>query len=224
MTASSPDAVRAPSARPPLAPRAAWLITAMLAAAIILPAPACTSARGPYSPVSEGRRDTDKAQRLTREAAGQMDKNPDKAEKLLREALSADLYHGPAHNNLGVIYYGRGMLYESAGEFEWARKLMPGHPDPRINLALVFERAGRVDDALGAYASALEVYPRHLQATEGLVRLQVRSGRTDDRTLAMLDDIALRGEDERWRRWAQERAIRLHARGGRDQELSEPRP
>lgn len=68
-----------------------------------------------------------------------------------------------------------------------------------------------------AYASALEVYPRHLQATEGLVRLQVRSGRTDDRTLAMLDDVALRGEDQRWREWAVQQRLRLSAHGSPQQ-------
>jgi Flp pilus assembly protein TadD len=171
----------------------------------------CQSARGPYSPMTEATRDTDKAQRLTQEATALMDRNPGKAEKLLREALTADLYHGPAHNNLGVIYLGRGELFSAAGEFEWARKLLPGLPDPRINLAMVFEKAGRTDDALGAYASALEVYPQHLQATQGLVRLQIRTGRTDDRTLAMLDDVALRGEDERWRGWAREQRIRLQS-------------
>jgi hypothetical protein len=32
--------------------------------------------------------------------------------------------------------------------------------------------------------------------------LQVRSGKTDERTKKMLDDIAFRGETERWREWA----------------------
>ncbi len=205
-----------PSTRP--APRrrrrshARFTVAALVACALF--AAACQSGpRGPYSPVTEGARDTDKAQRLTREAAAIIDAKPAKAESLLREALDSDLYFGPAHNNLGVLYLRQGKLYEAAGEFEWARKLMPGHPDPRINLALVFEKAGRVDDALGAYASALEVYPQHLQATEGLVRLQIRSGRTDDRTLAMLNDVALRGEGVQWREWAVEQRLRLSAHG-----------
>jgi hypothetical protein len=50
------------------------------------------------------------------------------------EALSADLFFGLAHNNLGVLYLKEDKLYEAANEFEWARKLMPGHPDPRMNL------------------------------------------------------------------------------------------
>jgi Flp pilus assembly protein TadD len=54
-----------------------------------------------------------------------MDSEPEKAERLLREALTADLWHGPAHNDLGVIHLRRNELYEAASEFEWARKLMP---------------------------------------------------------------------------------------------------
>ncbi|MCB9848557.1 MAG: hypothetical protein H6814_09100 [Phycisphaeraceae bacterium] len=125
----------------------------------------------------------------------------EEAERLLRECLAADLYHGPAHNNLGVILLDRGELYEAANEFEWARKLMPGHPAPRVNLAMTLERAGRFDEAISAYDAALAVFDGHLPAIEGKTRLQIRSGRIDETTLSMLDDIAMRGDTE-WREWA----------------------
>ncbi len=162
----------------------------------------------PYTPLGEADRNTAEAERLTRQAAEIMHSKPDKAEKLLREALTRDLYYGPAHNNLGVLFLARGDLYSAASEFEWSRKLMPGHPDPRINLALTLERAGRIDEAMRNYAAAIEVYPDHIGAMQGLVRLQVRHQRTDDRTAAMLAEIALRGENEQWRAWAQQRALR----------------
>jgi tetratricopeptide (TPR) repeat protein len=167
-----------------------------------------SSGRGssPYTPLGEADRNTAEAERLTREAAEIMEKNPAKAEKLLREALAKDLYHGPAHNNLGVLFLARGDLYGAASEFEWSRKLMPGHPDPRINLALTLERAGRIDEAMRNYAAAMEVYPDHIGAMQGLVRLQVRHQRSDDKTAAMLAEIALRGENEQWRAWAQRKA------------------
>jgi hypothetical protein len=79
---------------------------------------------------------------------------------------------------------------------------MPGHPDPRLNLALTLERAGRVDEALDAYAAALEVYPGHIGALQGRTRLQLREGRADEGTDGALREIALRGENERWREWA----------------------
>jgi tetratricopeptide (TPR) repeat protein len=174
-----------------------------------LPQSGCaTHGTGPYAAAAEGERDTERAQKLNSEAAGIIDKDPAKAEKLLREALSADLYHGAAHNNLGVLYLKQGKLYEAAGEFEWARKLLPGLPDPRMNLALTLERGGRTEDALATYATALEVYPDHLPTMEAMALLQVRAGKTDDRTPHMLSEIALRGEDDRWREWARLQNIR----------------
>jgi Tfp pilus assembly protein PilF len=183
------------------------LFTAVLLTGTMVDLCACSSASrsNPYTPQSEAARDPAKAQRLTLEAAEIMDKEPEKAERLLREALTADLWHGPAHNNLGVIALGRGEWYEAASEFEWARKLMPGHPDPRMNLALTLEKAGRVDEALATYGTALEVYPNHVPSMQALARLQIRCDRQDARTEEFLREIALAGDSAQWRQWAQKR-------------------
>lgn len=174
----------------------------------------CSSTPSSYAPLTSERRDTLAAQRLTQDAAAVLDTEPVKAEKLLREALAADLYHGPAHNNLGVVYlkHSPPLLYEAASEFEWARKLMPGHPDPRMNLAFTLESAGRVDDALAGYRSALEVYPDHLPTIQAMARLQVRSGREDAGTPQLLRDVALRSESSIWQEWARLQSIRLSGR------------
>lgn len=171
----------------------------------------CSATRppGPYTPMSETERDPAASRRLAAEGADLLKSNPARAEALLREALNADLYNGPAHNNLGALYLAQGKLYEAAGEFEWARKLMPGHPDPRLNLALTLEKAGRTDEALTTYATALEVYPEHVPTMQALSRLQLSAGRTDDRTARMLDEVALRGETAAWRDWARFQRARL---------------
>jgi len=164
-------------------------------------AAACSSrSHSPYAPQTEAARDSLKAQRLTQQAATESD--PEKAEKLLREALTADIFHGPAHNNLGVLFLKLGRLYEAAQEFSWAQKTLPGHPDPRMNLALTLEKAGRTEEALTAYASALEVYTGHIPSVQAMTRLQLKSGRTDEKTRAMLEEIAFKGESEAWRTWA----------------------
>lgn len=114
----------------------------------------CTSPRtGPYTTQPEAARNPLEAQRLTQEAVAVFDTDPDNAERLLRDVLTADLYHGPAHNNLGVLYLHRGDLYRAASEFERTNTL-PGLPDPRLNLALTLECAGRIDDAIEEYRSA----------------------------------------------------------------------
>lgn len=159
-------------------------------------------ATSPYSGQSAGARDSSRAEALNQEAAEVIEWDSARAERLLREALASDLYHGAAHNNLGTILLGQGRLYDAAAEFEWARKLLPGHPDPRHNLALTFELAGRYDDALATYAAALDVYPEHLPTIQAMVRLQVRASKVNERTAAMLDTVALRGQTVEWREWA----------------------
>ena len=164
----------------------------------------CSSTKpsvSPYVAQEPEERQTVRAERLTREAADLIVDRPERAEQILRKALAADLFHGPAHNNLGVVFLNQGKLYEAANEFEWARKLMPGHPDPRFNLAMTLEQAGQVDDALASYTAALEVYDGFLPAIQGLASLTLRSRREDERMRGWLEDIALRGEGA-WREWA----------------------
>ena len=173
----------------------------------ILMSAACTRSIGPYTTPTEAARDSLKAQKLTQEAAKETD--PARAEKLLREALTADVFHGPAHNNLGVVFLKQNRLYEAAQEFEWAQKTLPGHPDPRMNLALTLERAGRTDQALNAYASALEVYADHIPTMQAMTRLRLKSGKADDKTRSMLEEIAYKGENELWRNWARAQITRF---------------
>lgn len=156
----------------------------------------------PYRPMSEENRNPVRAMELNAQGADLITENPSSAERLLRDALSEDLYCGPAHNNLGVVFLKQGKLYEAASEFEWARKLMPGHPDPRTNLGMTLERAQHVDEAIAAYKSALEVITGDVGAMQALARAQVYHEKTDEGTERLLKEIAVRGETEEWRRWA----------------------
>lgn len=189
----------------------AWRRTGsvLVAIACVAAGGCATPQRGPYQPQGEIARHTDRAERLTREAVERMDRDPKEAERLLRDALTADLFHGPAHNNLGVLFLRQGLLAPAAEEFVWAAKLMPDHPDPRLNLAMTFERAGRIGEAIDGYANVLEATPGHLPTMQALALCQVRYARTDERTAPLLREIAMRGEGETWRSWAQEALIKL---------------
>jgi len=155
----------------------------VVAVALMTVCAACTSTPstvGPYTPPTGLERDTHQAELLSREAADSIDTGDlEEAEALLRLSLTADLFYGPAHNNLGVVFLKQGKLYEAAQEFEWAKKLMPTAPDPRVNLALVLEGAGQEEDALLAWENALKVAPGCLQAQEGLARLEMARGGGD---------------------------------------------
>lgn len=162
---------------------------------------------GPYATQGAQQRRTVEAEALNRKAADLLQSDPMRAEELLREALTKDLFFGPAHNNLGVLHLGRGELYEAAAEFEWARKLLPGHADPRINLAITLERAGRAGEALAAYKTALEVQPGSVVAMQGAAVIAVREGRQEPALAAWLEQIALAGESEPWRDWARRASL-----------------
>ena len=160
------------------------------------------AAAGPYAPRDSAGRDSVRAQELNARAADVIASDPAEAERLLGQALAADLFFGPAHNNLGVLYLKEGKLYEAAGEFEWARKLMPGHPDPRMNLALTLEQAGKTDEAIQTYKTALEVWPGHIGTLQALAKLHLVSQRATPELGGWLDEVVLRGETEAWREWA----------------------
>ena len=128
-------------------------------------------------------------------------------------------------------------LYEAAGEFEWARKLLPGHPDPRLNLSLTQESTGRYDQAADHARTALQIHPGHIASLQQLARLELlhpaqpkatsfgnaRSYQPDrdaDRNpearaelRANLSEIAMRGESDAWKDWARLQIVKLD--GGR---------
>ncbi len=178
-------------------------------AAFLLALSACGgTARGPYNPDASGERDPRAADERYRAAMAVIADDASEGEKLLRETLGLDLYHGGAHNNLGVLLLKQGKLYDAAEEFEWARKLLPGNPEPRCNLAIVLDRGGKPSEALDAARTALEIAPGHLGALQTLALIQVREGMTDEHTPAYLDALVMRG-DERWRTWAEAQRLRL---------------
>ncbi len=191
---------------------------AVLVSAVLLSS--CGSTRGAYSNAAAPTRNIQKGVELFAVAVDleQATLENDTAEKedilLTREAaflavLDADLYHGAAHNNLGVVYMELGRMYEAANEFEWARKLLPGHPDPRVNLAALLDGVGRSSDAENEALAALTIHPGYVPALQTLALIQVRDQHVDKKTLEYLKEVALRGESEQWRTWAQQWQARL---------------
>ncbi|MDA3961788.1 MAG: tetratricopeptide repeat protein [Planctomycetota bacterium] len=172
-----------------------------------------SQARGSYSDQGMVQRDIPRAQELYQQSRAQRDSGDfDDAADLLRQALDADLYHGPAHNDLGVILLSEGRLYEAATEFEWARKLMPGHPDPRVNLAVTLERGFKHAEALEAAQAALEVRPGHLAAHQAIAIIQCRNNLVDESTTEHLAVLVDRGPTDEWRRWAETWQLKIEGR------------
>ena len=70
-------------------------------------------------------RDTAAARQHTRAATKLMENDKlDDARKELKRAMAADLFYGPAHNNLGSVYLKQKRYYLAAWEFQYAAKLI----------------------------------------------------------------------------------------------------
>ncbi|MBE3068811.1 MAG: tetratricopeptide repeat protein, partial [Planctomycetes bacterium] len=105
-------------------------------------------------------RDTETARRENGRALALIEQGQlEEAEKALKAALAADLFFGPAHNNLAVVYQKREQYYLAAWEFQYAAKLMPYSPEPRANLGLVYEAVGRTAEAESWFDKALALQP-----------------------------------------------------------------
>jgi hypothetical protein len=68
-----------------------------------------------------------------------------------------------------VLLLNQGKIYNATFEITWVRKLLPGHPGPRLNVAVALERGGKIDEAIAAAQAALEVRPGYLPAVHALL-------------------------------------------------------
>lgn len=134
------------------------------------------------------------------------------AEAYFRGALEADIMYGPAHNNLGRIYYLQERYYEAAWEFQYAAQLMPHRPIPRNNLGLVFEATGQLEKAEEHFRGAFEAEPDNPEFLGNLARAKVRQGERSEELLDLLQQIVMKDSRPEWRRWAEEQHRFIAAR------------
>ena len=133
----------------------------------------------------------------------------DEAEAHLKKAMEADVMYGPAHNNLGLVYYHQGKLYPAAWEFQNAIKLMPYQPEPRNNLGLVFEKAGKITSAAEAYEKARQLEPDNPEYLANLARAKVRRGDRDSETRHLLEELVLKDSRPQWSHWARQNLYKM---------------
>lgn len=88
----------------------------------------------------------------------QMNSGDGEALYQLEDLLLAHPQFGPAHNDLGVLYYNQGDKEKALDHYEQAARLEPQNLTFQKNLAdFYFVEAGRVEDALAIYNKVLEV-------------------------------------------------------------------
>lgn len=158
------------------------------------------------------RQDTAKASRLTLQGVKAMDSgDTDAAVNKFLAAIASDEAYGPAHNNLGLLHYEQGNLYQAVLAFERAMELMPNDPIVYYNLGLTLQAAGKVYEALDLYWQAVEIDPANPHFLGNLVRLRIQLGEEGPEIQTQLQDLALIETRSGWRRWADDQlAIRFN--------------
>ncbi|HWE00789.1 MAG TPA: tetratricopeptide repeat protein [Tepidisphaeraceae bacterium] len=172
-------------------------------------------ARSPSAPQNEYQtitadphRDTEAARELDNAALKLMDKSDYAgAAPLLRQALLKDVTFGPAHNNLGLVYFHQSQLYLAAWEFQYTIKLMPNQPEARNNLGLVFEAGGKFDQAVDAFDQAMKLQPENPQFIGNDARARIRRGDTGPEVRELLAKIVQVDSRDDWIAWAKDRLI-----------------
>ncbi len=179
-------------------------LTLILSAGCQKPEPPAASQE--YQTVAvDPQRDTDAARRFNAAGVAMLkDSQLDAAETEFKAALKADMFFGPAHNNLGMVYHRQKKLYLAAWEFQYASTLMPNRAEPRNNLGAVFEAVGKLDDAAEWYEAALQIEPDTPEVISNLARIYVREKRTDTRTRELLSEIVLKDHRSDLVEWARE--------------------
>jgi len=143
------------------------------------------------------------------------------AEKELLAAIQLAPTLGPAHNNLGLVYYQRRQLYDASHAYQRAVELMPGDPAPLNNLGLTCEQGDRIEDAVMHYQEAHLLDPTNPIFLGNLIRARLRRGDQDDSVFWMLRDLVFLETRPEWVDWArQELCITLpRVKGEVDPEL-----
>ncbi|WP_436716979.1 tetratricopeptide repeat protein [Roseiconus lacunae] len=186
--------------RSTLQPAGAMVLALLLAAPI-----GCSLSRNANRALVQvtSKRDQAKAKRLTHAGIRSLNKQHiDAAAKHFREAIEADSSYGPAHNNLGLMHYDQGNLYQAVIAFEHAQQFLPNDPTVIYNLALALEASGRIDEALELYYLAVEMDQANPHYLGNLVRLRVRRDERDEVLIQQLQDLVLIETRPEWRRWA----------------------
>lgn len=200
----------------------------LIAAVILIAVPGCalihSKEKRDYRTVpASPNRDTERAKAENERAIGFCEKGKcDKAEKALQEALIADVTYGPAHNNLGKLYFSQGQYYLAAWEFEYAIKLMPERFEPLCNLGLVYETVGKLDEAVDFYSRAHGLQPKDPEVLGNLARARVRMGEPVAVVQPLLAELVFMDTRPAWVNWAKEQLAL--ARSGTESSLMEAIP
>ena len=183
---------------------ACWLwLPAACALAGCLDNQAGQPSAAPYRTVRvEPMRDTEAAKQGNQEGLKLLAKNDlPAAAQAFQRALAADVEFGPAHNNLGKVYYRQQKWHEAAWEFEYAGKLLPKSAEPRNNLGMVLDATGDLTGAIDQYREAVNLAD-NVQYVGNLASALIRRGDRNEEVRRLLQQLIAKDSRPEWQSWA----------------------
>ena len=149
--------------------------------------------------------DTQRAMKLTRGGIRHYHNgHVKKAEAEFEKAIAADETYGPAHNNLGLLYFDQRDLYLAAWAFERAAEFMPERAEPVNNLGMTYEAAGRLEQAIEMFYTAHEIEPTNPEYLGNLTRARMRRGDRDEALVFQLRELLFLERRPDWVAWAED--------------------
>ena len=137
--------------------------------------------------------------------------DPKLAQCAFEKAIRRDESFGPAHNNLGHLFYTAGDMARAAAAFDTASRLLPGDGGPQNNLGLALETGGKPEQALGSYQTAYELDPLNPQFLGNLVRLRLKLDPYDPAIVPQLKELQFIETRPDWVSWIEEQlAVRFN--------------
>jgi Flp pilus assembly protein TadD len=97
-----------------------------------------------------------------------------------KAVLQRDEMDVNAHNNLGNLYLGKGLLDDAVREFRRVTAIEPRYVSGHVNLAATLYRLKRYDEAAAEARAALALEPRNEDAYVNLALAQAASGQAGD--------------------------------------------
>jgi len=127
---------------------------------------------------------------------------PERAMRALQKIVAQDPTFGPAHNNLGQLYFDQGDYFVASEHFVRAAELMADRAEPLYNLGMVYENTDRLTEAINMYETAREFDPVDPRPLGNLVRVMMTMNPYDLATEPLLKELLVIEYREEWRDWA----------------------
>jgi len=101
-------------------------------------------------------------------------------EALWSDTLSKDPNCWAGHNNLGLIFFGRGQVDEAIDHFRKALQIYPNYPEAHSNLGNALLQKGQLDEALAQFQEAVKIAPQYARGHYNFGNTLLQHGQLDE--------------------------------------------